>query len=143
MVVQSSSSKNCILVCTSRLAACFLILTLAACATSAPPMPTDTTASNRQTSLSQSDFSEADLSKNCGDIEKEHKSNADKIANDNEAIKSNRRQNETAGYLGALVVVPLVALKTNADEKDDIIALQSRQDTILRLAAFKHCPTTF
>lgn len=112
---------------------------LGACATSAPPLPTDTTARNRQAIISQYDFTGSDLSKSCAGIKIEQMSNADKIASDNQAIAANRKQNEIAGYLGGILLVPYAATESNSAEKDDIAMLQQRQDTLLKLSAFRQC----
>ena len=112
---------------------------LASCAASAPPLPADTTASNKQHSLSASDFSAADMALDCNAIQTEQLANASKIDTDNEAIKSNRRQNEVAGYLGGILIVPLVATESNSAEKDEIASLQHRQDILRSLATLKEC----
>lgn len=112
---------------------------MGACATSAPLLPTDTTARNRQAIISPYDFTGADLSKSCTAIRTEQMSNADKIASDNQVIASNRKQNEIAAYFGGVFLIPYAELKDNAAEKDDIAMLQQRQDTLLKLSAFRQC----
>ena len=116
-----------------------LLLTIGACASSAPPLPMDTTASNSRGIVSQRSFTASDLSKNCADIKMEQMSNADKMASDNKAIAANRKQNEVAGYLGGMILVPLIATENNSAEKDDIAMLQRRQDVLLKLSAFRQC----
>lgn len=123
-----------------RLIAVSSVLALLSCTTAAPPLPEDTTSGNRQSILTESRFTPDDLGKSCEAIGAEQKANMAKIDGDNKAIQGNRRQNEVAGYLGALLVVPLVATESNAAEKDDIAALQARQDTLLQLQSFKKCP---
>jgi hypothetical protein len=117
-----------------------LLLAVGGCTTSAPQLPMDTTATNRQGSLSQSDFSSSDLYKSCSDIKAEQIANASRIASDNQAILGNRKQNEVAGYMGGILLVPYAATESNSAEKDDIAMLQKRQDTLIKLSAFKQCP---
>ena len=117
--------------------ACFVLVS---CAGSAPPLPEDTTATNRARSLSLSDFSSTDAATDCTAIRLERGQNNAKIEQDKKAIESNRRQNQVAGYLGTLLVVPLIATESNDAEKNDITTLQQRQDVLNKLAAVKQCP---
>ena len=117
-----------------------ILAVLVSCASSAPPLPEDTTSSNRQHSLSLSDFASNDAAMDCASIREEQSTNNAKIDQDNDVIKSNRRRNEVAGYFAALTIVPLVATESNDTERDDITVLQKRQDTLLKLAAVKKCP---
>jgi hypothetical protein len=116
-----------------------VITLLVSCATSAPSLPDDTTSSNKQRALSLSDFPANDSAMDCKAIQAEQTDNAAKIDQDNKAIESNRRQNEVAGYLGALVLLPLIATESNTEEKDDIAARQQRQDVLRKLAVVKEC----
>jgi len=118
----------------------WLCMALTACANSAPPVPVDTTGTNRETTSSLSDFSADDAAMNCSAITAEMKANADKIETDNAAIRSNRKNNEIAGYLGGLLILPYAATESNSAEKEDIKLLQSRQDVLRKLLAFKKCP---
>ena len=115
------------------------LVILASCAASAPLLPDDTTAINKQHSVSISDFSSQDAAMSCDAIKIEQSGNTVKIAQDNKAIESNRRLNQTAGYLGGLLVLPLIATEGNYSEKDDITALQQRQDVLRKLAIVKRC----
>lgn len=116
-----------------------LLLLTAACAGSAPPLPTDTTSDNRQASIKSADFSSGDLAKNCSSIKSELNTNAAAISNNTGAIESNRGRNQAAGYLGAMFIVPLAATESNTQEKEKIAQLESRQDVLRKLAAFKKC----
>lgn len=113
---------------------------LAACANSAPPLPTDTTGTNRVETQSLWDFPVSDGAMSCNAIADEMKANADKMDADNAAIQSNRQGNEIAGYLGGMYILPLVATEGNYAEKDDITLLQNRQDVLRKLIAVKKCP---
>lgn len=116
-----------------------LLLLTAACAGSAPPLPTDTTSNNRQATIKSSDFSSGDLAKNCSNIKSELNTNAAAIGNNNSVIESNRGKNQVAGYLGGMFLVPLAATESNTQEKEKIAQLQNRQDVLRKLAAFKKC----
>jgi hypothetical protein len=61
------------------------------------------------------------------------------MAQANLAIQSNRQQNEVAGYMAVYLILPAVAMESNADEKNDIAALQQRQDVLRKLVAVKKC----
>jgi hypothetical protein len=102
-------------------------------------VPEDTTGTNKRRTLSLSEFSPADAALDCNAIQAEQTANIAKIAQDNLAIQSNRQQNEVAGYMAALFVLPIVATESNSDEKNDIAALQQRQDVLRKLVAVKKC----
>jgi hypothetical protein len=118
----------------------FPIFALVGCTTSAPPLPTDTTAVNRQSIVTLNDFSAADAAMNCTNIVAERKSNQENIDKNNKAIEANRTQNQVAGVFGSLFIVPYIATEGNYSEKDSIEALNKRQDILLKLSAVKHCP---
>ena len=106
---------------------------------SAPALPPDTTGTNRQQSLTVNDFTPADLAVSCKNIAAERAKNAAKIKADNKAIQADRRSNEIATYLGIFTVIPYLATEGNYAEKDQITALDHRQDKLMELAAFKKC----
>ena len=75
----------------------------------------------------------------CTDIALEQNTNTSKINADNRSIEANRQRNETAGYLGGMLILPLVAIQQNDAERDEIAHLQQRQDVLRDLAVVKHC----
>lgn len=109
------------------------------CSTPAPSLPSDTTSTNRQSSLTASDFSVSDLGLSCTSIKNEYQRNKAKIETNNTLINANRQQNQVAGYFGALLLVPLVATEANATQKNEITLLHQRKDVLVKLAGFKKC----
>lgn len=116
-------------------------LLLAACASSAPPLPVDTTAVNRQRDLTEADFTPEALALSCGQIAEEQAQLRDAMAKANQAIADNRTRNQVAGYFAALLIVPIVAVKGNVAERDSIAKAQERRDQLVQLTRFKSCPT--
>lgn len=115
---------------------------LSGCATSAPTLPADTTSIDRQSTVALSDFPAKDQAMSCQDIAAERQMIENGKAAANSEIEGNRTRNQVAGYLGGLYVLPLLATENNTAEKDKIAVLYQRQDTLIRLAAVKHCPST-
>jgi hypothetical protein len=118
------------------------LLVLAGCEAPPPPLPPDTTSVNRTQALTLGDFSASDAAMRCDDITAERRTNAEAMKAANDRIEGNRTQNQVAGYLGALFLVPYLATEGNYAEKDQIIQLYQRHDTLIRLASVKHCPMT-
>lgn len=132
-----SSSRNSRLACAG-----FAVLMLVGCAGSAPPLPVDTTSVNRSKSVSLADFSAADAQLSCEQIDQERQDIAATMKEANGRIEDNRTQNQVAGYLGAHLLLPLVATEGNQAEKDQIAQLYVRQDILIKLAATKGCRAT-
>ena len=131
------------MICKCRFLLVASVLLVGACSTSAPPLPVDTTSVNRSYQLSSADFSQNDLIKSCENIRYEQVYISRRIQADRDVIQGNRQQNETAGYLGAMFIVPLIATNSNSDEKADIEQLQKRSDVLLELSSYKRCPTVY
>lgn len=112
---------------------------ISGCASSAPPLPVDTTSTNRTEIIGLDSFSRADAALSCDQIAAERQDIDNRIRMDNSQIESNRTQNQVAGYLGALFIVPLAATESNQPERDDITRLYGRRDTLIKLAAVKDC----
>jgi hypothetical protein len=134
--VQSSSNKR-----ASRFAAA-TVLFLAGCATPAPKLPPDTTSVNRNRTLTMADFVEPDRALSCDAIASERRQIADGVAAANARIEANRTKNQVAGYFGGLFIVPALATEGNYAEKDDIVRLSQRKDTLIQLANVKACAST-
>jgi hypothetical protein len=117
------------------------LLALAGCAAPPPPLPPDTTSVNRMRSLSASDFSAGDIAMSCGDINAERLTNAAAMKAANDRIEGNRTQNQIAGYLGGMLLLPYLATEGNYAEKAEITQLYQRHDTLIELATLKHCPS--
>lgn len=118
-----------------------LLAWLAGCAVAAPPLPPDTTSVNRQRALSESDFDAADLTRDCAAIAAERAENTRRVGDAEAVILANRENNQAAVYFGTAFLFPpaLAAARTNDAEKALITSLRVRQDTLIRLAAFKSC----
>jgi hypothetical protein len=114
---------------------------LAGCAASAPSLPPDTTGLNRQRELRLEEFAKEDAALSCDEIAGQRQTLAAEMRAANERIEANRKQNQVAGYFGALFLVPYVATEGNYAEKDAVTRLYARQDTLIRLATAKGCRT--
>jgi outer membrane murein-binding lipoprotein Lpp len=134
--VRSSSSSS------GALAAAIASLLLAGCAASAPELPPDTTSVNRTHTATLDDFSQEDRALSCEQIGAERRHIADDMQAANGRIEANRTRNQVAGYVGALTGVGWLATDNNDDDKDQITKLYGRQDTLIKLAGVKNCPTT-
>lgn len=115
-------------------------LALAACATSAPSLPPDRASGSPGAAATIDSFSDHDRAMTCDDVAKEWSDTNAALAANNSAIESNRTQNQVAGYFGAMLIMPLAATDNNDPEKAKIAATYQRRDTLIRLAAAKHCP---
>lgn len=118
-------------------------LLLAGCASPAPPLPPDTTSINRSRDLTLDDFIPEARAMSCDQIAGERRSITDAMQAANVAIAGNRTRNEVVMgvvSLGGLVAAPvLLASDSNNAEKDQNVKLYERQDTLIKLAALKHC----
>jgi len=118
---------------------------LAACASEAPPLPPDTTSINRARDLTLEDFTPEARAMSCDQIADERIQIARAMMDANSKVAGNRTRNQTAvGFVsfGGLVMAPaLLATDSNTPEKDQITALYQRQDTLIKLATLKHCPS--
>ena len=115
------------------------LLVLTACASGAPPLPPDTSAAGQSDRLTLDQFASADRALSCSQIESEEKRIDLSMRAANAKIEGNRTQNQVAGYLGAMLIVPLVATDNNNEEKEKIRALYTRRDVLITLAAVKKC----
>lgn len=136
VTVAPSFSKN-----SRRLGLPAAALLLAGCASSAPPLPPDTTGVTSTHHIALGDFAPADAALTCNQINDERHKITASMAAANKSIESNRSGNQTAAYIGA-VVTPLAYLATegNYADKDAVKELYSRQDTLIKLGALKACP---
>jgi hypothetical protein len=112
---------------------------LGGCAASAPPLPVDTTGLNRARELKLEEFTKEDASLSCDQIAGERHTLAADMRAANERIEANRKQNQVAGYFGALFLVPYVATEGNYAETDALTRHYARQDTLIPLATAKGC----
>jgi hypothetical protein len=116
-----------------------LLVLLAGCAGSAPPLPPDTTSVNRTRSITRSDFSPEDQAASCVSIAAERDRNAEAMRSANASIEGNRPRDQVALYFGGVLAAPFIA-NTNDPERKAVNDLYLRQDTLIKLAAVKGCP---
>lgn len=109
------------------------------CASSAPPLPDDTTSVNRAQTITLDAFSKEDAGLSCDQIAAERQGIDAQMREANGKIEDNRTQNQVAGYFGSMLLVPLAATEGNQAEKDQIKQLYGRQDTLIKLATVKGC----
>lgn len=113
---------------------------LAGCAGDAPALPPDTTSVNSTIRSTNADFSSADLAFNCEQIAYEWTGNRNRIASDDRTIRLSQGPNQMALLVGGHVSLAYLAVDFNKAERENIDALYPRNDALIKLAAFKHCP---
>ncbi|MDR3439784.1 hypothetical protein [Telmatospirillum sp.] len=119
--------------------AVLMAVLLAACASSAPPLPVDTTSVNRVQSIGMDAFSKEDAALSCDRIAAERRDIDAQMQAATGKIEDNRTQNQVAGYLGSQLLLPLLATDNNQAEKQQISQLYARRDVLIKLAAVKDC----
>lgn len=122
------------------------LLLLAGCVGDAPALPPDTTSVNHTQKLTLADFSKDDAAMSCEAIAAERQKIDATMNADNGRIEGNRGRDQGVmyaaglfGVVGFAAAAPFVA-NTNDPERNDIAHLYQRQDTLIKLAAVKHCP---
>ena len=115
-------------------------LLIAGCTTSAPPLPPDTTSVNRTHDLTIDDFTPEARAMSCDDISAERSKIADAMQQINASIESHRTRDQIIGYFTFASLVVVNAVDGDGAGKDHMTQLYQRQDTLIKLAALKHCP---
>lgn len=127
---------------------------LLGCASEAPPLPPDTTSINRTRDLTLEDFTPEARTMTCDQIAAERREVTAAMQDAKNKIAGNRSHNETVvgaytaigvatGFIGLVAGAPVLAASDrNLEEKDAITALYRRQDTLIKLAALKQCPSS-
>jgi len=117
------------------------MLLIAGCQSGAPTLPPDTTSVNATHTVTAADFSSEDAALDCGQIQTERRRIADAMQAAIQRIDADRTQNQVAGYfLGVLYFAPYAASQgTTHPQKAEIAQLYARQDTLIKLATFRHC----
>jgi hypothetical protein len=116
-----------------------LALVLAGCARSAPDLPPDVGSVKPSETLSADRFSEAELALGCAAIDDEQRHLVREASKLTGVIEDNRAHNQAVGYFGGLFLVPLVAARTNEDEKAQLDRMQAHWDTLELLKRYKSC----
>lgn len=106
------------------------------CATPAPPLPAERSAARPLES-----FSEEDAARTCEDIRRNWQETTQAREAASRSIAANRQQNQAAGYISAVFFLPAaIATEGNYSDKEALIAIQGRRDTLIELARTKGCP---
>jgi hypothetical protein len=113
-------------------AAALLMLLAAACARNAPDLPADIAVDTPRLSLA-----EQAMSCDAADAMLAELQNERTVMTG--MIEGNRRKNQTAGYLGALFLVPLVAIEQNEAEKRRLDEIQTELDRLYVVRRAKAC----
>lgn len=118
-----------------------LVLVLAACNRPAADLPPDYGSVTARNTVSLAEFSAADQALSCPDVDRARvalKGEADELT---KKIMSHRSNNQTAGYIGGALFLPvLFALELSAEDKASLDRIQGRDDTLLKLKSVKRCP---
>lgn len=136
--MRSSLSNNARLSARTGAALLAASVLLSACARSAAPLPQDygsVTAPKPQSS----EFSAQDQALTCPQVAAEIIRLEGQNRRAEAVIKSDRTQNQTAGYFAALFLVPIVAVDTNEEQVALLNQNQRRQDDLRRLKRAKAC----
>ncbi len=118
-------------------------LALTACARSAPELPTDYASVNATSSLSDADFEQVDINATCEEVAAEKEGVLADYAMLEQQITSSRQEEQTAGYLSAVLFPPAaLAIDRKEDEKERLDEMQARLDTLSALQRYKSCRQT-
>ncbi len=112
----------------------------AACARSAPDLPPDYASVNARQELSLESFNDKDAKATCEEIAAERDQiKADYVALERQ-VTSTRGQDQTAGYLSAVLFPPAALLiDQNKDAKKVLDGWQARLDELTALSTVKSC----
>lgn len=114
------------------------LMLVSACARSAAPLPEDYGSVNAPKPQT-SEFPTNDQALSCTEVAAEIIKLEGQNRRAEEVIKSDRTQNQTAGYFAALFLVPIVAVDTNEEQVALLNKNQRRQDDLRRLKRAKAC----
>ena len=127
----------------NRLFVLFIGISLAACARSAPDLPPDYWSTNPSDKIALADFEPTDARMSCVEITKEHDGLEQEMEELEAEIRSNRRQNQVAGYflsVGLPLTLPAAgAVDHDTEEKQQLDQDQARMDKLSHLARLKSC----
>ena len=119
----------------TRFSVIFLGLVLAACARPAPSLPPAYVASGAQT--------ESERAMSCADVDNQLSENKQQVKVLEAEIASNRHDNQTLGYVAAVIMPPLaLAAESNSSEKAMLDRLQTERDQLYILKRAKSCVVT-
>ncbi len=124
-----------------RLAAAFLLLLVAGCNSAAPTLPPDTTGTNRVASVRIEDFSPSDAAMSCADIAAERLSISTRMQAVNDSVAASRPPGRKLAWNPISLASGDTAIDFNDSQRDEMKALYARQDTLIKLAGVKSCPS--
>lgn len=112
---------------------------LMSCARGAPDLPPDTRGKTPQEAAQLLGISKEDMKLGCVEITSE-KQNLTRIHDIEEAtIRSNRANNQVAGYFGTFFPPAYLATTHNSDSKNKLDSIQVRFDQLYFLGHVKNC----
>jgi len=115
---------------------------IAGCATGARNLPPDYSSIDAKKRLNIEDFDTAAIELTCSQIDEELKILESDYAFQVQDIQGKRHQNQVAGYLGAIFILPaLLATDNSAEAKVKIENINRAKDQLYKLRAFKKCPS--
>jgi len=115
---------------------------IAGCATSARNLPLDYSSIDAKKRLNVEDFDTAAIELTCSQIDDELKILESDYALQAQDIEGKRVQNQVAGYLGAIFILPaLLATDNSAEAKAKIENINRAKDQLYKLRTFKKCPS--
>ncbi len=112
----------------------------AACARSAPDLPPDYASVNARQELSLEDFNDKDAMATCEEIAAERNQIKANYVTLERQVTSTRRQDQTVGYLSAILLPPAaILIDQNKDAKKVLDEWQARLDVLMALSTVKGC----
>lgn len=115
-------------------------LGFAGCATSASKLPPDCFSVAAQQRVSVDDFDVETSNLTCEQIDVELKILENKGTIHLQDIEEKRVQNQVAGYLGSIFILPaLLATDNSSEAKAKIEKIQQAKDLLYKLRAYKKC----
>jgi hypothetical protein len=124
---------------TRRLAGLYSVLLLIGCSGGAPPLPPDTMSVNSTRHSTAADFAPSDMALTCEQIARERSRNYDLIEADMRSAQSVSSSNETAALIGGYIAPAYLLIKDTKPTSEQVQQLYGRNDTLVKLANFKHC----
>jgi len=115
---------------------------IAGCATGARDLPQDYNSIDAKKRMSIDDFDAAAIKLTCSQISEELKILNSDYALHVQDIEGKRQQNQVAGYLGAIFILPaLLATDNSTEAKEKIENINRAKDMLYKLQVFKKCPS--
>ena len=117
-------------------------LAFGACATQAPNLPEDYGSVHATDRISLADFDSEKAKLSCSDIKDELNALNTELNLQKQDIQNKRRQNQTAGYIGAVFFLPALLATDNSQEaKEKMTNIKDAKDLLFKLQTAKKCPT--